>query len=207
MIKLLCAIGLLSGAVSASEPTTVTEPTIAETTTVTEENSWDKFVKDYLNAEKVAMYMSWIAYIGTIIGLVANIKKLKKQNNLTLKDVSLEVQNKLKDAVSEELQTYVPSLIDTQKKTNDVLQIFSKILALSQENTPESKIAILNLIEELGTIGKDITDNSKAVVEESVKAIEEHKKELELQAQELEKHKEEINQKLENFAQYDGTSI
>ena len=74
------------------------------------------------------------------------------------------------------------------------MSIFAKILALSQENTPESKVAILNLIEELGVVGKDLTDTAKEVVIES--------KELAEQA------KEELDKKIDEIVEsYDGTSI
>lgn len=200
MIKLLFALSLLG--TGAEEPTTVEEPTV-EVATVEEEkqeetNWMENFLAEYFSADKVAMYMSWIAYIGTIVGLVGNLKKLKKQNNLTLKNVSDDVQSKLQSVVgkevTEQVERFLPNIVDTQEKTNVLLKQFSKILALSQENTPESRVAILNIIEELGTISKDITESAKEVVQEEVKAIEEHKEEVETKLDEI-------------IDQYDGTSI
>lgn len=163
-----------------------------------EYSAWEKFVNEYLSAEKVAMYMSWVAYIGTIIGLVANVNKLKKANNLTLKNVSDDVQKKIEEVVGkrveEESQKFLPAVIATQEKTNDILKIFSKILALSQENTPESRIAILQLIEEIGTAGKEIVENAKEAVKQEVELTEEHKQEVEEKLDEI-------------IEKYDGTSI
>ena len=161
-------------------------------------DAWSKFVAEYLSADKGAMYMSWLAYIGTIIGLVANFNKLKRANNLTLKNVSDDVRKTLQEVIGKEVMTqterFLPAVIKAQEKTNDILKIFSKILALGQENTPEARVAILQLIEELGTVGKEITDAAKEAVEEEVKAIEEHK--------------EEVNEKLDEIIDnYDGTSI
>ena len=74
------------------------------------------------------------------------------------------------------------------------MTIFAKILALSQENTPESRIAILNLISELGVVTKEIVDNAKVIVEDAVKQEEEKKEQVENQLNEI-------------IESYDGTSI
>lgn len=174
------------------------EPAISEPAPVEEANPLDEFVKEYLSADKVAMYMSWIAYVGTIVGLVANLTKLKKANTLTLKNVSEEVQSKLKEVVGAEvgdqIQEFLPAIVDTQRKTNDALTIFSKILALSQENSPEARVAILDLIAELGNVGKEIVDSAKEAVEKEVAEIEEKKEEIERRLDEI-------------IDTYDGTSI
>lgn len=217
-LRLLATIGLLSagvgiGATVVNTPMEVraeeTEAVSSETaqssvdptpapTPVTQESDWDKFVKQYLTADKVAMYMSWVAYIGTIIGLVANINKLKKANNLTLKGVSDEVKKELRDNVGKEVkeqaERFLPTILATQEKTNEILKAFSKMMALSQQNTPESRVAILELIESLGTLGKEVTDNAKAAIDEEVKAIEEHKEKIEDRLDEI-------------IDSYDGTSI
>ena len=174
------------------------EPAISEPAPIEEANPLDEFVKEYFSADKVAMYMSWIAYVGTIVGLVANVTKLKKANTLTLKNVSDEVQSKLKEVVGAEvgtqIQEFLPAIVATQRKTNDALTIFSKILALSQENSPEARVAILDLIAELGNVGKEIVDSAKEAIEKEVAEIEEKKEEIERRLDEI-------------IDTYDGTSI
>lgn len=220
-LRLLATIGLLSAGVGAgitvvntpmevraeeSSESIATSETVQESSadpksaaeTPVKESGWDAFVKQYLTADKVAMYMSWVAYIGTIIGLVANINKLKKANNLTLKGVSDEVKKELRDNVGKEVkeqaERFLPTILATQEKTNEILKAFSKMMALSQQNTPESRVAILELIENLGTLGKEVTDNAKAAIDEEVKAIEEHKEKIEDRLDEI-------------IDSYDGTSI
>ena len=172
---------------------------------VVEEVDWfDKLVKEYLSAEKVAMYMSWIAYIGTIIGLVANLNKLKKSNSLTLEKVqnmiTVTMQELVNNSVTENVEKFLPNIVATQDKTNDILKTFSKILALAQENSPESRVAILHLIEELGTTSKEVIDNTKEAINKEVALIEEHKEEINTKLDEI------INNY--NVAEeYDGTSI
>lgn len=164
-------------------------------TAVDEVREW---VDRFLSPDKVAMYMSWVAYIGTIIGLVASIKRLKQNNNLTLKNVSDEVQGKLELIVSKQVADQfgkiAPKIIEGQEQANEIMAIFAKILALSQENTPESRVAILDLIEKLGTVSRDITETAKEAIEEGKVFAEETKKELDRKVDEI-------------VDSYDGTSI
>lgn len=169
-----------------------------EETAEPEKNGFEKFVAEYLSGDKVAMYLSWVAYIGTIIGLVANIKKLKQSNNLTLKNVSDDVKAVLEKTISEEVakkfEEIIPNINAASEKTQEVLSIFAKILALSQENTSESRVAILNLIEQLGTVGKEVVEQAKTAIQESVELAEESKKQLDERLDEI-------------IEEYDGTSI
>ena len=102
--------------------------------------------------------------------------------------------------MKKDIDAILPKVLKTQETTNEILSIFSKILALSQENTPESRVAILDLISKLGTTGQEVVDNAKEVIAEEQRLIEEHK--------------DEINKKLDeiigedgNSSSYDGTSI
>ena len=185
-------------AYAEGEKTETEQPVETETTEPTKVDEVKEWFDKFFSPQMIAMYMSWFAYIGTIIGLVANIKKLKQTNNLTLKNVSDEVQGKLEIIVSKQVADQfgkiAPKLIDGQEKANQIMSIFAKILALSQENTPESRVAILNLIEELGVIGKDITQTAKEVVIETKELAEQTKKELDKKIDEI-------------VDSYDGTSI
>lgn len=166
--------------------------------TPTEKQGWEMFVEKYLGPEKVALYMSWLAYIGTMIGLVANIKRLKQTNNLTLKSVSDELRKALAETVGEEVakkfDAIVPSLMKGNEELKEVLAIFAKILALVQEDSPESRVAILDLIQQLGSVGKETIETAKKAVDDSVKAAEAAKEEIERKTDEI-------------IEAYDGTSI
>lgn len=186
LISMLC---LTFGVVYAAEENEVEQP--VEENPVEEVES---ILKEYFSAEKVAMYMSWLAYIGTIIGLVVNINKLKRQGQFNLKDATKLLNDKVAEEVAANTEKFMPNLIKTQEATNNILKSFSKILALSQENTPESRVAILNIIEQLGTTGKEVIDGAKAVIEQETQLIQEHKEEVENKLNEI-------------IEQYDGTSI
>lgn len=212
MVKLLFALSLVGAVDTEAEVVEPVEPVVeqvvdeepvTEQVAVEETNAVDNFMNEYFSPDKIAMYMSWVTYAGTIVGLCASIKKLKREKNLTVQDVSTEVQGKIKEAVADEIKVYLPSIVTTQENLKDTMKDFSKILALSQENTPESRIAILEVIEHLGTIGKEITDNSKQVVTEAVKAVETKKEETNKKIEEvIEKYEQ-----TETEEKYDGTSI
>lgn len=183
--------------VSAAEETETEEPKAVEVEE-TKEEWFESFWKEYFNAEKIAMYMSWLAYIGTIIGLVIKLKKLKEANQLTLANVTDNLTVVIKQVASAEIKAqsekFLPDLIKVQEKTNSLLSSVTKILALSQENTPESRVAILQVIENMGVVAKEVTETAKTVIEEEVKLIEEKKKETEDKLNEI-------------IDVYDGTSI
>lgn len=181
-------------------PIVVTE-TKEEVTETQKEETKDEskdWVKEVFSPSNIAMYMTWLAYIVTILGLAANIKRLRQSNSLTLKNVSDDVKKVLnediKASVNEMFDKYLPTLINATEKSNKIMSIFAQILALSQENTPESRIAILELIKELGVVEQEIVTTAKQIVEDGQKAIEEHKESMNKQLDEI-------------IEKYDGTSI
>lgn len=198
MVKalLFTTIGCFAASMNVTtEETSEPAPVVAVVEQEAEKDGWDLFVEQYLNADKVAMYFSWVAYIGTIIGLVANIKKLTKQKNLTIDNLIKAIKDQVSPAVAEEMKKYLPAVLSTQGKTNEILVIFSKILALSQQgDAPENRLAVLDLVGQLGIVSQEIINNAKLAVEEQV--------------HEEQAHEEELNEKLDEVIdKYDGTSI
>lgn len=189
MIRVLLASALLvASPVMASEATT--EPTTTETTPTTDTttktdttettNNGDKVVDEvkkwlgqWLEPQAVATIASWLTYLISFITCFMKLIALKKQNNLTVENVSKELNatlgDKVDEAVKKEMEAYIPALINAVDNHKEVLNVFSKIMALSQEGTPESRIAILNLISSLGVVD---TETTKKAIEEEQKAIE-----------------------------------
>lgn len=176
--------------ISTEEPTENTEVTSAtetEPTEPTEPKPTDivdyvgEWVSEWLSPMTITSITAIVSLLGAVLYLINQLKKLAKDKALTTDDVCAKVTEALKTIGSE---TTNNAIIDVVKpieervdKMTPILVDFSKILALSQENTPESRIAILDIIEHLGTIGKEITDNSKKVVETEAAVIEEKKEE------------------------------
>jgi hypothetical protein len=158
----------------------------------------EEILNEWFGPEKIAMYLTWIAYISTIVGFAANIKKLKKTNNLTLKNVSDDLKKLLKNeisiSVSEQNDKYLPQILETQQKMQSIICDFAKVLALSQENTPESRVAILEIISNLGVVSAETIESSKKIIEEEVKSAEEQSERIDSQLDEI-------------IDAYDGTQI
>lgn len=184
--------------VTSSEVISSNEVSITSETNVIEENK--EKIEDKLNEwfspQVVALIMSLLGYIGTILGLASSLKKLKKEKNLTAQDVKEQVCAELEKVVSkqvvEKVATYFDSAEKMQNEIKDVLETFAKILALSQENTPESRVAILELIQRLG-------NNTNGMIETIKETINTQEKEKE--------EKKQANDEKLNKIIDDGTSI
>jgi hypothetical protein len=159
---------------SVTEPTEPTEPTDI----VDYVGEW---VSEWLSPMTITSITAIVSLLGAVLYLINQLKKLAKDKSLTTDDVCAKVTEALKTIGSETTNNAILDVVkpieERVDKMTPILVDFSKILALSQENTPESRIAILDIIEHLGTIGKEITDNSKKVVETEVAVIEEKKEE------------------------------
>ena len=184
--------------VTSSEVISSNEVSETSETNVIEENK--EKIEDKLNEwfspQVVALIMSLLGYIGTILGLANSLKKLKKEKNLTAQDVKEQVCAELEKVVSkqvvEKVATYFDSAEKMQNEIKDVLETFAKILALSQENTPESRVAILELIQRLG-------NNTNGMIETIKETINTQEKEKE--------EKKQANDEKLNKIIDDGTSI
>ena len=167
-----------------TEETTSTETDAAEPTSFEPTDIVDyvgEWVSEWLSPMTITSITAIVSLLGAVLYLINQLKKLAKDKSLTTDDVCAKVTEALKTIGSETTNNAILDVVkpieERVDKMTPILVDFSKILALSQENTPESRIAILDIIEHLGTIGKEITDNSKKVVETEVAVIEEKKEE------------------------------
>lgn len=184
MIKQILLMGALTFAPLNTEEDT-TPPTqekgdVADETT-TDENSfdWKAWLEQWFTPSQVAMIMTWVTYAGTIIGLIAKCYSLAKQKTLTAENVKSlimkELGDKIDESVANNLTSAIVSINKTVENQNEVLALLTKVMALSQENTPESRIAILELISRLGVIDNKEIEEMKETVNKQVeetKAVE-----------------------------------
>ena len=158
------------------EDSTTTDDSKKEET----KNEIKEWLSKFFEPQQVAMIMTWITYIGTIIGLIAKCYSLAKQKTLTaesVKDLIMkDLGDKIDESVANQLTTAIVSLNKTAKNQNEVLALLTKVMALSQENTPESRIAILELISRLGVVKDEEIEEMKETINKQVeetKAVEE----------------------------------
>lgn len=210
IIKNLLLIGALTFAPLENE-TLPTEPATGETTPSDDNSSSSEsdkvkeeiktWLEQWLEPSQVAMVMTWITYAATIVGLIVKISNLAKQKTLTAENVKDLIMNELGDKVDEsvkkQLSSAVNSLTKTAERQNEVLELLTKVAALSQENTPESRLAILDLISRLGVVDKEDIENAKDNINNEV----EEKKALE------EETNKAVDKIIENHEEDNGTSI
>ena len=165
---------------SKKEDTSTSEDKKEDSTTDETKNEIKEWLSKFFEPQQVAMIMTWITYIGTIIGLIAKCYSLAKQKTLTADNVKEAVLEKLGDkvdeAVANQLSSSIVSITKMIKNQNETLALLTKVMALSQENTPESRVAILDLISRLGVIDNSEIQEIKETINKQVedtKAIEE----------------------------------
>lgn len=208
MIKELLLISALTFSPMNTEDTTPSEPTTGETTEPTEtetpkeEDSVKEEIKawleKFLEPQQVAMIMTWITYAATIIGLIYKLSQLAKSKSLSNENIKnlilTELGDKVDESVKNQLASAITSLTKTAERQNEVLSLLAKVSALSQENTPESRVAILDLISRLGVVDNADIESAKETINQEVaekKALEEETNNTVDKI--IEEHKEEDN--------------
>lgn len=173
--------------VPTSEPTTApsetTTPDTPDTTPDTEATfDWEEWAKEWLSPQVLTTVTAVLTALVAVLKMVASLKSMAKNKQLTIDGVNEIVVSNLKECVSKEvadkIDAYMPEIIAYEKKSSDIMIAFSKILALAQENTPEARKAILEVIQELGIINNTAVESAKKTIEkqEEAKKAEEAKK-------------------------------
>lgn len=194
---------MLIGALLVSPMAEETQPVEPPTQEKQEETEFDikEWLAQWLTPQQVAMVMTWLAYAGTIIGLIvklAQLAKTKSLSNENVKDLIMkELGDKVDKSVQDNLATSIVAITKTIQRQNEVLALLAKVSALSQENTPESRVAILELISRLGVVDKEDIEKAKETIKEEVKT----KREIEKATNES------VDKVIEKFDKDDGTSI
>lgn len=191
--------------VPTSEPTTTPEPTPEPKPDVDTEATfdWEEWAKEWLSPQVLTTVTAVLTALVAVLKMVASLKSMAKNKQLTIDGVNEIVVSNLKECVSKEvadkIDAYMPEIIAYEKKSSDIMIAFSKILALAQENTPEARKAILEVIQELGIISNNAVESAKKTIEkqEEAKKAEEAKK-----TDDLNKIVEETSKPTEN-----GTTI
>lgn len=175
--------------VKAEEPTSsevVSSETSSSTTSEEDKSSstesfdFGKWMEEHFTAQTITTITSVLTMLAVVLKLVSYTKSLAKEKNTTMEDVKTQVIEILNTTNKESVEKSINDLVAPLEKEvgsiTPVLNAFAKILALSQENTPESRIAILELIQELGNVSGNIVEKAK---EEVNKQVEEENKEQE----------------------------
>lgn len=119
-------------------------------------NDFNAFLDYIQTPEFIAMALQIITALTVIFKLSSEVRSLARKKQITttevrdtlLATIPVEIQRSVDKAVS---QMVMPLRQDVNQ-IMPILKDFGKILALSQENTPESRVAILNVIQDMGKV-------------------------------------------------------
>lgn len=137
--------------------------------------------KEYFTPETITVITTVILLLVALLKLVSVIKKLKKEQHTTLETVEENLKVALTTQNKEELNNAINNVVNPIKKDVEeikpYLEAFAKILALSQENTPQSRVAILDVLANMGKTDNALLETTRETIQEEV--IETEKKKLE----------------------------
>lgn len=140
-------------------------------------NEFVKIIKEYLTPETVTTITAVLMFLVSSLKMISTIKTLSKQKSTTIDDVMSALKSQNKEEIENAINDVVTPIVNTVNEINPYLQTFAKILALSQENTATSRLAILELIEKMGTVDSDTLTDAKESVQTEVKNEQEKKQE------------------------------
>ena len=130
---------------------------------------WVEWAKGWFSPQTLTTLASVLTCLGVVVKCVGEIRRLAKDKQLTIEKIQdlvlTQIKKDLPEDVAAEFNKYLPTLTEYAAKSNEILNTFAKILALSQENTAESRLAILELIEKMGVVSQDLVTKAKEEVQ------------------------------------------
>ena len=130
---------------------------------------WVEWAKGWFSPQTLTTLASVLTCLGVVVKCVGEIRRLAKDKQLTIEKIQdlvlTQIKKDLPEDVAVEFNKYLPALTEYAAKSNEILNTFAKILALSQENTAESRLAILELIEKMGVVSQDLVTKAKEEVQ------------------------------------------
>lgn len=132
-------------------------------------------IKGYLTPETITVCITVFSFLVALLKMVSVIKDLKTQKAMTMENLLKNLTILNAEEYEKEKQDLMKTIIDLIQPLLAYSEAMAKVLALSQENTPESRVAILEIIQSLGTIDANLIDKAKLLVAEQENEKEEKK--------------------------------
>lgn len=132
-------------------------------------------LKGYITPETITVCITLFSFLVALLKMVSVIKDLKTQKAMTMENLLRILTSQNAEEFAKEKEELKQSVSNVIQPLIPYFETMAKVMALSQENTPESRIAILDLIKGLGLINASLIDQAKEVVNQEVLAEEEKK--------------------------------
>lgn len=132
--------------------------------------------KDWTNlftVENVIHLIRWVLDCGILVAIVRYFIRDKRLADKVCKDVKSEVDKIIPDTTKQAVVATVQGVLEpifAQMKADNIemmraMGVFAKCMALAQEDTPESRIAILNMLSELNISDEKTLAEVKAYID------------------------------------------
>ena len=128
-----------------------------------------EYLKGIFTPENVALIVGWvttaITLIATVCKLASSLKQLKEKSDVQATDITnvvVDTLNKIVDSkVNDKLNQAIKPVVEFLQKNQNTTEALAKIIALSQENTPESRVAILDIIANMNVLPAALIESAK----------------------------------------------
>lgn len=168
----------------------LTEEIVENPEVVEEVFDFGKYFKELFTPELITTIIAMIGALSSIFALIKNVRTLAKQNSGTIKDVISAVQTKMDENNDANITKVISPLAKKMEKIEDTEEILIKVLALMQDTTPQSKLALLDLLASIGKVKDDTIVKAKENVEKQELAQKENKEKAIKELEEIEKQEE-----------------
>lgn len=146
-----------------------------------EEFDFGIWLEETFTPELIASIITALTTLGVVLKMALTLKQLAQSKQTNAEEIKNKILSTLKEQVDEttykSIEKIVNPIINSIQEIKPYLDIFAKILMLSQINDDKSRLEILNLIESLGSIDKKSIDNAKETINEQISAEEKKKEE------------------------------
>lgn len=166
----------------AQEETTIVEVPV-------EENPLPEWAQEVLDPRTISLAITLVGNIAVVLKLANELKKTKKQKTRSNEELAIHIENRVIAALEMRLDaenrsrdnkflTVAEKLIKSQERQN-------KIALLAQENTPQSRLAIVELISEGNDFDKKLIEEARETIYAQQKAELEKKEQIQATLKEV----------------------
>lgn len=180
--NLLLSIALISAPVAFTEiPSEIPseeEPATSEVTSsdvIDVEDEKEPFdISKWLTPTLIAAITQVVTVLTVVIKLANDLKNLRKENHFSAQEmyngVKAVIEPEVKKGVEKATVELLEPLYTKVDEITPILEVLVKMMVLLQEDTPESRLAALDLIGELGRVSAQQIEKSKKVIIDEVEA-------------------------------------
>lgn len=156
------------------------------------ESTKGKDLTDLFTFDNLLILITWLVVTVLSSGFFITLIKSKKIKVNVTDEVKQTVESTLDSNLGEKMEPIIQKMLGKLGESNEMCKTLIKVFILSQENTPESRLAIINELTKLNVTEEDLSNKVKEIINQEVeknKQTEEKKKQT---IAELEKVNEQI---------------